>query len=158
LFQVFGDTIQTLTEAERRLFYVGVSRPRLHLDIITTNRDPSELWTDARASNAVAQGHWDSLPEVRLPGRDGYAEIRVFNSSVDDFNKSKDLLKHDRFRFRGGTAKYWWRLIPATEWNKEMLLGAEWAHQPGVRVEVWRDGRLDLRHAVPGGRQSWAPF
>ena len=59
-------------------------------------------------------GRLGSLPEVRLPGGDGHVEIRVYNSSVEDFDKSKELLKQDRFRFRGGTAKYWWRLVPRT--------------------------------------------
>ena len=118
LFQVFGDTLQTLTEAERRLFYVGVSRPHLHLDVVTSNRDPSDFWTEARESNPVVQGEWDSLPEVRLPGGDRHVEVRVYNSSVEDFDTSKELLKRDRFRFRGGTAKYWWRLVPDHEWDR----------------------------------------
>lgn len=158
LFQVFGDTIRTLTEAERRLFYVGVSRPHVHLDVVTTNRDPSEFWTEARGSNAVVQGDWGSLPEVRLPGGDGQVEIRVYNSSVEDFDKSKELLKQDRFRFRGGTAKYWWRLVPADAWDGEALLRAPWAQHPGVRIEAWRGGRRHFEHRVPGGRQAWSPF
>jgi DNA helicase-4 len=158
LFQVFGDTLQTLTEAERRLFYVGVSRPHLHLDVVTSNRDPSDFWTEARESNPVVQGEWDSLPEVRLPGGDRHVEVRVYNSSVEDFDASKELLKRDRFRFRGGTAKYWWRLIPDHEWDRDSLLEAQWAQHPGVRVEAWRDGRRDFEHRVAGGRQSWAPF
>lgn len=158
LFQVFGDTIQTLSQAERRLFYVGVSRPHVHLDVVTTNRDPSEFWTEARGSNAVIQGAWESLPEVRLPGGDGHVEIRVYNSSVEDFDKSKELLMQGRFRFRGGTAKYWWRLVPADTWDDAALLRAPWAQHPGVRIEAWSDGRRDFEHRVPGGRQAWSPF
>ncbi|NEE01214.1 UvrD-helicase domain-containing protein [Phytoactinopolyspora halotolerans] len=158
LFQVFGDTIQTLTEAERRLFYVGVSRPHMHLDVVTTNLDPSEFWTEARGSNAFIQGDWESLPEVRVPGADGHVEIRVYNSLVEDFDKSKELLKQDRFRFRGGTAKYWWRLVPADAWDSEGLLRAPWAQHPGVRIEAWRDSQRDFEHRVPGGRQAWGPF
>lgn len=159
LFQVFGDTIQTLTEAELRLFYVGVSRPHLHLDVITTRRDPSEFWTEAVGSPAVvAQGDWESLPEVRLSGGDGHIEIRVYNSSVEDFDKSKELLKQEHFRFRGGAAKYWWRLIPVDTWDGAALLQAPWAQHPGVRIEAWRDGRRDFEHRVPGGRSVWSPF
>ena len=158
LFQVFGDTVQTLTEAERRLFYVGVSRPHAHLDVVTSNRDPSEFWTEVRGLMPVAQGDWDLLPEVRLQGGEGSVEIRVYNSSVEDFNTSKALLKQERFRFRGGTAKYWWRLDPEDEWDSEALLTAPWAQHPGVRIEAWRDGRRDFEHRVTGGRQAWAPF
>lgn len=158
LFQVFGDTVQTLTEAERRLFYVGVSRAHVHLDVVTANRDPSEFWGAARGSTRVIQGEWDSLSEVRLGSSDGRVEVRVYNSSVDDFDKSRDLLKRDRFRYRGGAATYWWRLIPEGEIDNNVLLEAPWAQQPGVRIEVWRDARLDFHHRVPGGRQAWAPF
>ncbi len=158
LFQVFGDTVQTLTEAERRLFYVGVSRPHVHLDVVTTTRDPSEFWVAARKSTRVGQAEWDSLPEVRLGGSDGHVEIRVYNSTVEDFDQSKDLLKADLFRFRGGAARYWWRLMPDTDFDDTALLRARWAQQPGVRIEVWREGRRDFLHRVPGGRQGWAPF
>lgn len=158
LFQVFGDAVQTLTEAERWLFYVGVSRPHLHLDVITTNRDPFEFWVAACGSARVIQAEWDSLPEVLLGGRDGRLEIRVYNSSVEDFEQGRDLLKADRFRFRGGAAKYWWRLVTETDWDNEALLRARWAQHAGIRVEAWRDGRLDFHHRVPGGRQTWAPF
>ena len=158
LFQVFGDTIQTLTEAERRLFYVGVSRPHLHLDVLTSSRDPSEFWTEARDLNGVVRCDWDSLPEVRLPGGDGNVEVRVYNFSVEDFELSKALLKRDRFRFRGVAPKYWWRLVPTHEWDSEAILRAPWAKHPGVRIEAWRDGRLDLEHRVAGGRQQWAAF
>ncbi|WP_084652920.1 hypothetical protein [Nocardioides insulae] len=49
---------------------------------------------------------------VRLPGDAGQVEVRAYNSSFDDFDESEALLKQAQFRFHGGTAKYWWRLVP----------------------------------------------
>lgn len=78
--------------------------------------------------------------------------------AVVDFDLSVELLKRSSFRFRGGAAKYWWRLVPVHEWNQAALHSEPWAQQAGVRVEIWCDGRVEARHAVPGGRQAWASF
>lgn len=127
LFQVFGDTVESLTEAERRLFYVGITRPRVHLDVVTTARDPSEFWTAARKTNRFVSGTWDALPQVHLPGMDANVEIRVDNSSAVDFKRSTTLLKSNGFHFRRTAVSYWWRILPADEWDSAALHQEQWA-------------------------------
>lgn len=157
LFQVFGDTLHTLTEAERRLFYVGISRPHLYLDVVTSEGDPSPFWSTTRGGFGLAPLDWDWLSEVRLGPAADLVEVRVFNSGVKDFKVSVGQLKADGFRFRGGTSQYWWRLMPSTQFDDVALLRAAWAQHPGIRVEVWGAGRCMLSHAQPGGQQSWSP-
>lgn len=148
LFQVFGDTIQTITDAERRLFYVAVSRPRTHLDIVTTNRNPSPFWTTARrpSSDPWNPHSWKTLPEVRLAGDDTHVEIRVYNSY-----EIKDQLKKENYRYQGG-ARYWWKLVETSAFDSAALLAAIWAKHPGLRIEAWRDGQRVLDHQVPAHR------
>lgn len=157
LFQVFGDTVETLTEAERRLFYVGVSRPHVHLDVITTVRDPSEFWRDVRQLNPVRPSEWDELSDVRLAGGAGMIEIRADLSTVENFSLSVELLKRSGFKFHSAKPKYWWRRVPVRAWDTRSVKNERWAQQPGVRIEIWCDGQMRERHTVPGRRSRWAP-
>lgn len=63
LTQVFGDTVETLREDERNLFYVALSRARTHLDIVVSRETDDAFWPVSR----VSAGNWDMLPEV-APG------------------------------------------------------------------------------------------
>jgi hypothetical protein len=148
LSQGFGDTIQAITEAERRLFYVAVSRPKTHLDIVTTNRNPSEFWTAVRPSAPVVPTSWAKLREVRLAGDEAQVEVRVFNSY-----DIKDQLNNEGYRYHGEGPKYWWKLVDASQFDKKALLATPWAKHPGVRVEAWWDDQRVLNHRVPVGQQ-----
>jgi DNA helicase IV len=66
---------------------------------------------EARSSVNVLATDWDSLREVGLEEGVYRVEVRVYNSGVEDFDLHKGQLKANWFRYRGGTAKYWWRIL-----------------------------------------------
>ena len=101
---------------------------------------------------------WGALPEVGLGASAETVEVRVFNSGVEDFDSSKNRLKAGWFRFRGGSGRYWWRLIADSDFKAAQMLQTPWAQHLGVRIEAWRDGKCIFTPTQAGGRQTWAPF
>lgn len=152
LFQLFGDTPESLVEAERRLFYVGVSRPFRFLDVITTKETPSTFWSEARSAATVETPRWDAVPEVLLGSAKDVCETRVFNRGVLLFEQSKAELATDQFRYRGGASQYWWRHGPS--FDPGHLQTAAWAQHPGIRIQVWRRGELIFDYERPGQASS----
>ena len=155
-FQVFGDTVARLVDAERRLFYVGVSRGRSHLDVVTKASNPSAFWTTSR--HLSVPWDWEWLAEARLGFSDSRAEIRVYNSAVENFEECVRQLKGDGFRFRPAT-KCWWKLVDQAEVNEKRLMATSWARHGGIRLEVWHQGRRVSEHRVPGAKaERWPPY
>lgn len=158
LFQVFGDRVRSLDEAERRLFYVGVSRPRTHLDVVTSERDPSPFWRETRNRWPVAPLDWELLPDVSIGPAVKMVEVRVINSDVSDFDESRMQLGRAGFDYSGGAKKRWGRLVSAGDFDVTRLLSAEWARHPGTRIEAWQGGERIFIHFVPGGRAVYPRF
>jgi hypothetical protein len=153
---VFGDTFASLLTAERRLLYVGASRPRRWLDVVTgRDDDPSPLWESAALLPAVRRTEWASVtPSVGGPAAQR-ATVRVYNGlydgrwllSWDDFHESKDLLTADsgfRYEPSGGRA-HWVARMDAAELSGRGVLEHPRAQFDGIRVEVeWPDRRRQV--------------
>lgn len=158
LFQVFGDTPLSLTEAERRLFYVAVSRPRFHLDVITSRRDECAFWPSPRARSArletgAKEFEWDRLPDAGPAVAHDAVEIRVFISGAPRFDYLVGYLKNKKFRFHKGMESYWLRIFSASEYTDDLVSRSNLTREPGVRIQAWRAGRLLVSH--PREIQPW---
>ncbi|AZZ82280.1 hypothetical protein C5O27_15370 [Gordonia alkanivorans] len=154
LFQVFGDDIETLTAAERRLFYVAVSRPRRYLDVITTRRDRSPFWPDAdhqrvQLAGVVTRAPWSCLPDAAAPLKPDYVEIRAYISGAENFEDLRRHLQKTDFRFHQSYTRYWVRFLHKSDFSSDLLHRSRLGKYPGVRLEAWHQGQLLATHSQP---------
>jgi DNA helicase-4 len=77
--RVFGDSFTEIESAERRLFYVAVTRARQSLVILSEVRRPSPYLADIESRERLATIDWSELPAVSGLG-DPRVEVRVYLS------------------------------------------------------------------------------
>ncbi len=111
--RVFGETLQSIVDAERRLFYVALTRARQKL-IVITDSDPerqSIFLKDIR--------HWfEQVDSTSFPKNILKDHVQVEVWSETRFEKPiRDGLKKINFKFNGRTAR-WSKLSPETEPQK----------------------------------------
>ena len=104
LFEVFGDTIDNLVDAERRLFYVATTRAESQLCFLVTKEEPSPFLQVVIGFGE--QVNWNGLPPLEVAGQ-SVVEIRVH----DGF-EVKEELKPLGFEYDGDT-RTWYVLRPA---------------------------------------------
>lgn len=138
--RVFGDTFIEIEAAERRLFYVAVTRARQSLVILTEQRRPSPYLADIESREHLAAIDWAELPAVS-GGGDPRVEVRVY-----DAYEARDQLKGLGYRWNA-QHRYWARSLAADGFNPELLLGQEWAIRAGRVVVIGESGEtlLDRR-------------
>jgi len=103
LFEVFGDSLDRLTDSDRRLFYVATTRAESDLCYLVTSEEPSRFL--APVVGSAERVDWRNLPPV-LKGLAGQVEIRVYDAYEvherlrDDFNFSWDPSSKTWYAFR----------------------------------------------------------
>lgn len=113
LFEVFGDTVDTLTDADRRLFYVSTTRAETSLCYLVTTEQPSPFLGPLLATAEPIA--WPALP-VAVTNPDAQVEIRIY----DAFDV-KDTLKND-FNFQWDEpTKTWYVFRPADGFDFERV-------------------------------------
>ncbi|MCR4404035.1 MAG: hypothetical protein NUW06_01845 [Candidatus Acetothermia bacterium] len=138
--RVFGDSIETIEDEERRLFYVAVTRAKDSLALVTESLRESPYLDDIRKHMSLTSLSWDELPAV--PSLDQpRLEIRVFGAY-----RVKDELRDHGYQWNG-TEKYWYRTVPAEGFSFDALLRQPWARQVS-KIEVYCEMR-ELLHRWP---------
>ena len=145
--RVFGDTFTEIEAAERRLFYVALTRARQSLVILTEQRRPSPYLADIESRERLAAIDWAALPAVS-GGSDPRVEVRVY-----DAFEVRDQLKGLGYRWNG-QHRYWARSLAADGFSPDLLLGQEWAAQAGRVVVVGESGETLLDHRLPSTRAA----
>lgn len=113
LFEVFGDTVDTLTDADRRLFYVATTRAESSLCYLVTS-DYSSPFLDSLLATAHPVS-WDSLP-VAVTNADSQVEIRIY-----DAYEVREHLR-DRFGFKfDDSNKTWYVFRPAKDFEFRLV-------------------------------------
>ncbi|WP_162234645.1 UvrD-helicase domain-containing protein [Gordonia phthalatica] len=146
---VFGDTFPSLVEAERRLFYVGTSRPKNYLDVLVPRTGQSMFWSRLPASLIIRKATWAEL-RTAVQDRSDRVEIRVFFSKLsdDEFQVVRSWLKENRFKFSSRTgAKYWWTVLD--ELDEDRARDSWIGRHAGVTLEGWQNDRLIFSHPRP---------
>lgn len=103
LFEVFGDTIDSLTDDERRLFYVATTRAESSLWYLVTTQFPSPFLQTIADPDEVS---WHALPAIAM-GPDDMVEVRVY----DGFEVREQLKEPFGFTFDEAT-KTWFVYRP----------------------------------------------
>jgi DNA helicase-4 len=126
--RIFGDSIESIEEEERRLFYVAVTRSKELLALVTEASSESPYVGDIRRQMCLDSQSWQRLAPV--PSLDGARlEIRVF-----DAYDVKDQLKGLGYRWNS-IGKYWHRAVLEEGFSFDALRSQPWARN-GVRFET----------------------
>jgi DNA helicase IV len=142
--RIFGDSLAEIEAAERRLFYVALTRARTSLSIVTEAHQPSPFLADIEGGVALASVEWAELPGVTNTGA-ARLEVRAYDAySVKD--RLRDL--HYRWSTPG---RYWARLVAAEGFDAEALLEQDWVDRVGRIVVLGESDEviLDRRCGVP---------
>ncbi|MCT5252111.1 UvrD-helicase domain-containing protein [Pseudomonas aeruginosa] len=138
-FRLFGDTLDSLTEAERRLFYVAITRPQQELYLLTRSRDESPFMNEL--FERVSPIEWSTCPP--LAGRIQRIVVKVLDarrSGPSNTHQLKDHLKHAGYRWRP-QERCWWRSFTAEAFTIDVWLEQSgWSRQAdGIQVQFHDD-------------------
>jgi DNA helicase-4 len=143
--RVFGDSFTEIEAAERRLFYVAVTRARDSLVILSEARRPSPYLADIESRERLATLDWSELPAVSGPG-DPQVEVRVYLSY--HARDAREQVKGLRYRWNP-QHRYWARSLAADGFDPDLLLGQDWAAQAERVVVIGESGEILLDHRPP---------
>ncbi|WP_344305173.1 UvrD-helicase domain-containing protein [Nocardioides bigeumensis] len=136
LFEVFGDTLDSITDADRRLFYVATTRAETSLCYLVTREDPTPFLGALMATAHSVR--WDNLP-VAVTNADAKVEIRIY-----DGYDVRETLK-DRFGFAYDESnKTWYAFRPADGFDFQVV--RQVLSFIGPRLIEVRDGSQRVIH------------
>ena len=128
--RIFGDNKHQITEEERRLFYVALTRAETVLDVVTKDLEESIFLEDIH--ERLTKFEWDTLPEFEYPDS-GMLTVRVSNAFY-----IHEILKERGWRFTPGE-DYWYKRTSESELEDfTRLERQDWFKHP-VKVEVFSE-------------------
>jgi DNA helicase-4 len=140
--RVFGESIDNIEAAERRLFYVALTRPKEALLIITESNQASPYLRDIEKHLPLKQIDWNKYsPPPSLNGE--HVEVRVKNA----YDVKEDL-KRRGFRWNA-KGSYWYRTFPREGFDFEGMLQQSWVNQ-NVEIRVYSEKQDLLNQLIPG--------
>ncbi len=128
--RLFGDTEDVITAAEKRLFYVALTRARWSLDILAHDKEDRSPFLEGIGAKL---GRWDNLPPGEHVGPE-ILQVRVSNTvSVRD--EVRGPLKSQNFTWNWDS-RYWHKTyLAGTLTDFSILEQQEWFIPP-VLVQV----------------------
>ena len=125
--RIFGDTLDEVVAAERRLFYVALTRPTQELVIVTDSKRPSQFLTDLSKRMDIDDLDWDHYRPA--PIQDAELHIRLKNSSKSGGTfPVKDQIKACGYRWYSGSDSCWRKSISAARFNLNRLRDEPWSN------------------------------
>lgn len=147
--RLFGDRLTEIEAAERRLFYVAMTRARRSLVILTERRRPTPYLKDVEARVQVEPVDWETLPPVNGEGG-ARVEVRVY----DAFDV-RDALKGLGYRWNAHQ-RYWARSLVADGFDADLLLTQDWTAGAGRVVVLAESGEILVDYPTRIGRNEAA--
>ncbi|WP_342835826.1 UvrD-helicase domain-containing protein [Candidatus Lucifugimonas marina] len=101
--RIFGDELESLTDEERRLFYVAVTRAESHLYLICDGPDISPFVSDLRELAAVSNVDWSMIPTFEYS--DGNVGILISDKKSNDRSSTYEIrnqLKASGYKWNTG--------------------------------------------------------
>ena len=152
--RVFGDSVESVVDEERRLFYVALTRAVENLFILTKTNNFSPFLEDLERSMELARLEWSNYPP--LVGTTQYITIRVGNQRGGRGNGTyaiKELLRAEGYDWID-EEKVWESVETAEGFSvTEFANQARWSHSADG-IEVGFYDYLDnevARYHVDGG-------
>lgn len=106
IFEVFGDTEPELLEDERRLLYVGITRAKHTLYVLTGVKERKTQWAN---DLAMSEGSWEQFPPVGLHVEQSNRLAVVLSGTAT--KELKDQIKAAGFKGMGPPTWAWERLV-----------------------------------------------
>jgi DNA helicase-4 len=141
--RIFGDSPEKITEEERRLFYVALTRAINNLVIITETGRTSGFLEQLNLSEI----NWLEYPPVsseatRLVVKIGNQERRGGSPTI----LIKDLIKSANYQWES-TGKTWAKSFPIDGFNIETIKAEVWAKSAdGIEVRIVDDADVLVAH------------
>ncbi len=159
LFRLFGDNQATLTDAERRLFYVALTRAKRRLYIITNRPRVSPFLAELEKSENLERREWTNyhseVAAVPNPALDGTFGVRVTDlpgKPGAGTYSIREQLKGDGYRW-DAPSKTWYKRYQDQQLSVTELRLTDWGRAAdGVEVViVTGSGIIKARHTVRQG-------
>lgn len=106
IFEVFGDTEPALLEDERRLLYVGITRAKHTLYVLTGVKERKTQWAN---DLAMSDGSWEHFPPVGLHVEESDRLAVVLSGTAT--KGMKDQVRAAGFKWMGRPSWSWERLV-----------------------------------------------
>ena len=135
--RILGDSPQKITEEERRLLYVTLTRAEDTLMILTEGRNKSPFLEELERATSLPTVNWKDYPALR--GAATRLVVKVINENGRGGAPTfaiKDLLKASGYQWQSGGTPGWEKSFPVAGFNSEILKSEVWAG-PADGVEVW---------------------
>jgi DNA helicase-4 len=133
--RVLGESIASIVDENRRLFYVALTRAKQNLFIITEQGCESPFLTDIRAGFPLQKINWSDYPP--LPDETERLIVKV-SGAFEAMKEIKDLLKAEGYQYRdlskSGGPKNWERSFARTQFSLQSLKQSAWMVEALDRV------------------------
>jgi DNA helicase-4 len=140
--RVFGDSIESVVNEERRLFYVALTRAVETLFIVTESKNSSPFLEELNSRTEISVLNWSVI-------------VKVSNQDSKDTNGTyviKDLLKAEGYIWNGAK-KVWYRIYPEESSYpeesfsvQEYFDNANWISQAvGIKVQFCNDAEKEIK-------------
>ena len=158
--RVLGDTIESEVAAERRLFYVALTRAVEELFILTEKDNFSPFLEDLEKNIELPRIEWSDYPP--LVGTTQYITVRVGNQAGNSGSGTyaiRDLLKAEDYQWND-ESKFWYSAEPAEGFSVREFAKARWSNSADgieVRFYDYLENEVALYH-VDRGQWSMTIF
>ena len=148
--RVLGDSIESVVNEDRRLFYVALTRAVETLFIVTESKNPSPFLDELNSRTEISVLNWSDYQPFMGVGNIRYITVKISNQIGKSSNGTytiRDLLKAEGYRWND-TIKFWYRTYPAEGFSiPEYFDSANWISQ-AVGIEVRFDDDEENELAV----------
>ncbi|MBE9260166.1 3'-5' exonuclease, partial [Dolichospermum sp. LEGE 00246] len=146
--RVFGDSIESVVNEERRLFYVALTRAVETLFIITESTNSSPFFDELNRRTEISILNWSDYQTFIGVGTVQYITVKVGNQIGKGSNGTytiSHLLKAEGYEWNK-TKKVWYRTYPAEGFSiPEYFNNANCISQAvGIEVRFYDDAENEL--------------
>ncbi|QSV74127.1 MAG: hypothetical protein HEQ20_02250 [Aphanizomenon flos-aquae KM1D3_PB] len=154
--RVLGDSIESVVNEDRRLFYVALTRAVETLFIVTESKNPSPFLEELNSRTEISVLNWSDYQPFICVGNTRYITVKVGNQDGKGSNGTytiSHLLKAEGYGWNK-TKKVWYRTYPAEGFSvPEYFNNANWISQAlGIEVRFCDDeeNKSEVYHVNQG--------
>jgi DNA helicase-4 len=124
--RIFGDTLDEVVAAERRLFYVALTRAIEELVIVTDSKRPSEFLTELNRWANLDTLNWKDYSPAPTENTELHISLKN-KSKTGGTYPIKDQIKASGYRWYSGSDSCWRKTVPAIGFDPNKLRNEPWS-------------------------------
>lgn len=153
--RILGDSPQKITDEERRLLYVALTRAADTLVVITEGRSRSPFLEELERETPLVAVNWSDYPPVR--GLTTRLVVKVGNQKRRGGGPTyaiKDYLKASGYQWQSSGWAGWAKSFPAEGFRTDILKSEVWSEPAdGIEVRIFDDSDAEVaQFLVDAGR------